>query len=150
MSIWRLYTEASENEEKISKQQNWIEVIIEQMLHSISSEFWFTLSRAGPRIAIGRAPDSKSGVLGSIPGLVTYFRFSFRFSRRAVNSLVTHWSRRLFKQFCFLRRIWMLNNSSRNSGDITLRAEFWGMVLPSLIQSIFKTVEGGCHYDCLW
>ena len=30
----------------------------------------------------------KSGVLGSIPGLTTYFRFSFPFSRRAV---VSYW-----------------------------------------------------------
>ena len=30
----------------------------------------------------------KSGVLGSIPGLATYFRFPFRFSRRAV---VSYW-----------------------------------------------------------
>ena len=30
----------------------------------------------------------KSGVLGSIPGPATYFRFSFRFSRRAV---VSYW-----------------------------------------------------------
>ena len=30
----------------------------------------------------------KSGVLGSIPGLATYFRFSFRFLRRAV---VSYW-----------------------------------------------------------
>ena len=30
----------------------------------------------------------KSGVLGSIPGLATYFRFSFRYSRRAV---VNYW-----------------------------------------------------------
>ena len=30
----------------------------------------------------------KSGVPGSIPGLATYFRFSFRFSRRAV---VSYW-----------------------------------------------------------
>ena len=30
----------------------------------------------------------KSGVLGSIPGLATYFRFSFCFSRRAV---VSYW-----------------------------------------------------------
>ena len=30
----------------------------------------------------------KSGVLGSIPGLATYFRFSFRFSRRVV---VSYW-----------------------------------------------------------
>ena len=31
----------------------------------------------------------KSEVLGSIPGLATYFRFSFRFSRRAVVSIGT-------------------------------------------------------------
>ena len=30
----------------------------------------------------------KSGVMGSIPGLATYFRFSFRFSRSAV---VSYW-----------------------------------------------------------
>ena len=46
------------------------------------------MGSAGPRSAIGRAPVThKSGVLGSIPGLATYFRFSFRlFSRRAVVS----------------------------------------------------------------
>ena len=32
----------------------------------------------------------KSGVLGLIPGLATYFRFSFRFSRRAV---VSYWQK---------------------------------------------------------
>ena len=32
----------------------------------------------------------KSGVLGSIPGLATYFRFSFAFSRRAV---VSYWQK---------------------------------------------------------
>ena len=32
---------------------------------------------AGPRSAMGRAPD-----LGSIPGLATYFRFSFRFFKK--------------------------------------------------------------------
>ena len=41
---------------------------------------------AGPHSAIGRAPDShltrKSGVLGSIPGVATYFRFSFRFFKK--------------------------------------------------------------------
>ena len=30
----------------------------------------------------------KSGVLGSIPGLATYFRFSFRFFKKAV---VSYW-----------------------------------------------------------
>ena len=34
---------------------------------------------AGLHSAVGRAPDScKSEVLGLIPGLATYFRFSFR------------------------------------------------------------------------
>ena len=33
-------------------------------------------------------PTHKSGVLGSIPGLATYFRFSFRFFKRAV---VSYW-----------------------------------------------------------
>ena len=36
----------------------------------------------------------KSGVLGSIPGLATYFRFSFPFSRRAV---VSYWRRYVHK-----------------------------------------------------
>ena len=35
----------------------------------------------GPCSAIGRAPDS-SRVLGSIPGLATYFCFSFRFFKK--------------------------------------------------------------------
>ena len=35
-----------------------------------------TILQAGPRSAVGRAP--KSEVLVSIPGLATYFRFSFR------------------------------------------------------------------------
>ena len=35
-------------------------------------------------------PTHKSGVLGSIPGLATYFRFSFRFSRKAV---VSYWQK---------------------------------------------------------
>ena len=36
----------------------------------------------------------KSGVLGSIPGRATYFRFSFRFSRRAV---VSYWRKYVHK-----------------------------------------------------
>ena len=45
-----------------------------------------TLPReAGPHSAIG-----KSRVLGSIPGLATYFRFSFAFPRRAV---VSYWQK---------------------------------------------------------
>ena len=35
-------------------------------------------SKAGPRSAVGRAPESKSEILGSISGLATYFLFSFR------------------------------------------------------------------------
>ena len=37
---------------------------------------------AGPRSAIGRHLTRKSGVLGSIPGLATYFRFSFCFFKK--------------------------------------------------------------------
>ena len=50
--------------------------------------------RCFQRYAPGRVAQSvghlthKSGVLGLIPGLATYFRFSFRFSRRAV---VSYW-----------------------------------------------------------
>ena len=36
--------------------------------------------KAGPRSAIGLT--HKSGVLGSIPGLASYFRFSFRFFKK--------------------------------------------------------------------
>ena len=44
----------------------------------------------GPRSAIGRAPKHrKSGVLGSIPGLATYFRFSFRFFKKGSCRAVT-------------------------------------------------------------
>ena len=38
-----------------------------------------TFREAGPCSAIDRHLTRKSGVLGSIPGLATYFRFSFRF-----------------------------------------------------------------------
>ena len=37
---------------------------------------------AGSRCAIGRHLTRKSGVLCSIPGLATYFRFSFRFFKK--------------------------------------------------------------------
>ena len=37
---------------------------------------------AGPRSAIGGHLTRKSGVLGSIPGLATYFRFSLRFFKK--------------------------------------------------------------------
>ena len=37
---------------------------------------------AGPRSAIVGHLTRKSGVLGSIPGLATYFRFSFRFFKK--------------------------------------------------------------------
>ena len=45
----------------------------------------FPSPKPGPRSTVGRAPDSE--ILGSIPGLATYFRFSFR-CRRAV---VSYW-----------------------------------------------------------
>ena len=43
----------------------------------------FRLHEAGPHIAqpVGHL-TRKSGVLGSIPGLATYFRFSFRFFKK--------------------------------------------------------------------
>ena len=37
---------------------------------------------AGPRSAMVGYLTRKSGVLGSIPGLATYFRFSFRFFKK--------------------------------------------------------------------
>ena len=43
-----------------------------------------TMFCAGPRSAIGRAPDSKSGVLGSIPVWQHTFVSPSAFSRRAV------------------------------------------------------------------
>ena len=51
--------------------------------------FFFLIFFSPGRVAqsIGHM-TRKSGVLGSIPGLATYFRFSFRFSRRAV---VSYW-----------------------------------------------------------
>ena len=49
---------------------------------------------AGPRSAIGRAPDCKSGVLGSIPSLATYFVSPSTFSRRAV---VSYWQKYVHK-----------------------------------------------------
>ena len=42
---------------------------------------------AGPRSAIGHL-TRKSGVLGSIPGLGTYFRFSFRFFKKGSRQLL--------------------------------------------------------------
>ena len=48
--------------------------------------FQFTLP--GRVAQLVRRLTRKSEVLGSIPGLATYFRFSFRFSRRAV---VSYW-----------------------------------------------------------
>ena len=33
----------------------------------------------------------KSGVLGSIPGLATYFRFSFRFFKKGSCAVVSYW-----------------------------------------------------------
>ena len=48
---------------------------------------FFLLSSSGPRIAQSvRHLTCKSEILGSIPGLATYFRFSFADSRGAVVS----------------------------------------------------------------
>ena len=59
----------------------------------------FTLSSSDSKP--GRVAQSvgyltlKSGVLGSIPGLATYFRFSVRFLRRAV---VSYWRKYVHKE----------------------------------------------------
>ena len=63
-------------------------------LKNRTSDLLPNISLVGGQSSVGRAAQSvghltpKSGVLGSIPGLATYFRFSFRFSRRAV---VSYW-----------------------------------------------------------
>ena len=60
------------------------------LAHTVVHTADMTISAVQP----GRVAQSvghltrKSGVLGSIPGLATYFRFSFRFSRTAV---VSYW-----------------------------------------------------------
>ena len=41
----------------------------------------FDTITTGPHSAVGH-PTRKSGVLGSIPGLATHFRFSFRFFKK--------------------------------------------------------------------
>ena len=43
---------------------------------------------ARPRSAISRHLTRKSGVPGSIPGLATYFRFSFRFFKKGSGQLL--------------------------------------------------------------
>ena len=56
--------------------------VISCPLHNLNA-LWYSIIilysyATGPRSAIGRVPDPKSGVLGSIPGLATYFHFSFQ------------------------------------------------------------------------
>ena len=60
-------------------------VLPAEALFNISQNAWLSLAlQVGP----GRVAQSvghltrKSGVLGSIPGLATYFRFSFRFFKK--------------------------------------------------------------------
>ena len=48
---------------------------------------WFLIRQGRVAQSVGHLIH-KSGVLGSIPGLATYFRFSFFFSKRAV---VSYW-----------------------------------------------------------
>ena len=52
------------------------------LIFLLKNERSFTHFLAGSRSATGRASDLKSGVLGSIPGLATHFRFSFRFFKK--------------------------------------------------------------------
>ena len=49
---------------------------------------WLISSQPGRVAQLVGHLTRKSGVLGSVPGLATYFRFSFRFSRMAV---VSYW-----------------------------------------------------------
>ena len=49
---------------------------------SLSSGIPYYMKDAGPRSAVGRHPTRKSEVPGFIPGLATYFRFSFRCFKR--------------------------------------------------------------------
>ena len=46
------------------------------------SPFWYNKSRPGRVAQSVGLLTRKSGVLGSIPGLATYFRFSFRFFKK--------------------------------------------------------------------
>ena len=63
----------------------------------------------------------KSGVLGSIPGLATYFRFSFRFSRRAD---VSYWQQYvhevLFNRLGGLSLPWKSDVRLTDRPDMTL------------------------------
>ena len=49
-------------------------------VHEVHLSFLYVhiSTEAGPRSAVGRVLTRKSEVLGSIPGLAIYFRFSFR------------------------------------------------------------------------
>ena len=63
---------------------------------SILSLFFLPLFGRGPggvAQSVGHL-TRKSGVLGSIPGLATYFRFSFRFFKKAV---VSYWRKYVHK-----------------------------------------------------
>ena len=63
-------------------------LIIDQLRFSLFSLVSFSLLFIGHYTGPGRVAQSvghltrKSGVLGSIPGLATYFRFSFRFFKK--------------------------------------------------------------------
>ena len=43
---------------------------------------YFLLQKPGRKVQLVGHPTRESGVLGSIPGLATYFRFSFRFFKK--------------------------------------------------------------------
>ena len=53
----------------------------DQMVHSLASELGLHFQPGRVAQSVGYL-TRKSGVLGSIPGLATYFRFSFRFSKK--------------------------------------------------------------------
>ena len=50
------------------------------------SNYWGGLAPPGPPSSYAYDLTRKSGVLGSIPGLATYFRFTFRFFKQGIDS----------------------------------------------------------------
>ena len=68
-------------------------LVLKHGKQSIGSKAWQTVYSM---LCLGRVAQSvghltcKSGVLGSIPGLATYFRFSFRFFKKGSCQLLTY------------------------------------------------------------
>ena len=73
----------------------YLEIVDEQICHFCMHHSALSCSINLPSTGPGRVAQSvghltrKSGVLGSIPGLATYFRFSFRFFKKDSCQLLT-------------------------------------------------------------